>query len=100
MSCDLDGGNINNRHLNISSVLEEIELMQYKPLLDTNKVGLTTLFWFFFFCWTIGLFQIDLQAFMLLTDGDLRDMGVEDKYHRLAFNITIANLNNAFDTPY
>ncbi|XP_037046961.1 ankyrin repeat and SAM domain-containing protein 6-like [Bradysia coprophila] len=74
----LNDSNINNHHLDISSVLDEIGLEQYKSLLYAR--------------------EIDLKSFMMLTDGDLQEMGIEDKYHRLVLAITINNLNNGFSS--
>ncbi|XP_037032103.1 ankyrin repeat and SAM domain-containing protein 6-like [Bradysia coprophila] len=82
ISCDLDddqpdsfnASNINNRHLNISSVLDEIGMKQYKSLFETE--------------------EIDLMAFLLLTDGDLEEIGVEDTCHRELFTGAIEKLNS------
>lgn len=40
-----------------------------------------------------NLFQIDLMAFLLLTDDDLEQIGVDDTRHRKVFTGTIEKLN-------
>lgn len=37
--------------------------------------------------------QIDLMAFLLLTDGDLQEIGINDTCHREVFTGTIEKLN-------
>lgn len=99
---DLDGdqqdyfnwSNINNRHLNISSVLDEIGLKQYKSLFETEEVHVQLFVdVLYLWCWTKHFLQIDLMAFLLLTDSDLQEIGVDDTTHRQLFTGTIEKLN-------
>lgn len=87
--------NINNRHLDMSAVLDDLGLKQYKNLFEIEEVSTLVILFFSLRNLFIPEFslQIDLMAFLLLTDSDLQEIGVKDGYHREIFTGTIEKLN-------
>lgn len=91
--------NINNRRLNVSTILDDLGLKQYKGLFEMQEVKLQ-LRPFFNFSKTfnsLNNFQIDLIAFLLLTDDDLQELGVKDHIHRKIFTNAIEKLCGTSD---
>ncbi|KAJ6647112.1 Protein bicaudal C like 1 [Pseudolycoriella hygida] len=70
----LNLSNINNHHMDMATVLQDIGLEQYGEMFETE--------------------EIDLMAFLLLSDTDLEELGINDRDHREVFMDTIEKLNN------
>lgn len=89
--------NINDRHLDMSSILDDLGLKEYKSLFEIEEVNhfVNTLDASINNVFQIRRFQIDFMAFLLLTDGDLQEIGVKDGYHRQIFTGTIEKFNLA-----
>lgn len=81
--------NINDRHLNVSTILDDLGLKQYKALFQTQEVQLSLLVWTVKVYRKHLFFQIDLIAFFLLTDDDLKKLGITDQTHREMFKNAI-----------
>ncbi|KAJ6646584.1 hypothetical protein Bhyg_01797 [Pseudolycoriella hygida] len=71
---DLNASNINNRTMNMSVILEDIGLRQYKTLFEIE--------------------EIDLMAFLLFSENDFKELGIKDRYHHVILMETIKKLNN------